>query len=568
MATFDIETTEGVSDKFEMLGFYDGIEGIIFDSVRAFLDAVLVKRYRSFAFYAHNAERFDFKFLIGEFLKMEIGENQIRAANGKILFIKFFQAGERIREIYLCDANRNTWRFVDSFWLMPTSLKKITTSFKVASPKGEIDYAQISIKDPVSRAYCLNDCKGLYESLFAYFNQKIFNGLKPKGTIASNAMQIYRAGMKQPLKGINHEQEQFIRHAYFGGRVEIFRTHGRALNCYDFNSLYPSVMVDSEYPTGLPAWVDRYEQGAMGFYWASINMPDDIGIPPLPVVRNGKLVFPVGQFSGHFSSCELDCALRLGATVKVKRGLVFLHTEKIFTKYVKELYALKAKADKESADYMIAKLYLNGLYGKFGQRREQCSIIRCDSDYAAEKGLTPYLPDFGLYLQKQQSRGAYIMPNIAAWVTAQARLKLYSVLDNNSYYCDTDSIFTPNQLPCSDIDLGALKFEKRIEQAYFLLPKVYYLKLERGLEQVKAKGFGKDFLKSVGEQEFKRALKGDLSGFKTSRYQLLGTKDSIRRFGKVPVMADVKKSLHHTYAKRIVLSDGRTKPLVLCEPVI
>lgn len=541
---------------------FDGTEKIIFASMREFLDYVLTDSYRSFTFYAHFAERFDFKFLIQELLLMEIETGLIAAVNNKRLQIKFIQAGERIREIYIKDGNRNYWRFADSSWLIPSSLAKAAKAYNVEHKKTSIDFDKISIDDPLSRAYCLNDCICLYEILTAYFNQKIFKGLKPKGTIASNAMSVFRSKMTEPIKGISRREEDFIRRAYFGGRVEIFKMHGSNLNYYDFNSLYPSTMVDSPFPVGLPAWVDTFVENLPGFYLASVDMPPEIYIPPLPIVKDGKLIFPCGTFTGYFASCELECAQALGAKIKVKKGIVFHQSKHIFKKYVADLYEMKSKADPEGADYLTAKLYLNGLYGKFGQRREQSAILRCSSDIALEKNLTPYMPEFGLWIEKSQSRGSYIMPNIAAWVTAKARLKLYSVLNKNSYYCDTDSVFTPDVMPCDPHRLGALKLEKTVREAYFLLPKLYHLETTTGTI-TKAKGYGRDFLTKINQATFAAGLTGDFSGFRAEVRRLLGIKESLRRFGKMPVSALCKKSIKTRYNKRQIVDDYDTKPWVL-----
>lgn len=562
-AVFDVETRGGLLGPFEMLGLYDGDEERIFASPKEFLDAVLVDKYRSFTFYAHFAERFDFKFIIQELLDMRYADDKIEAVNGKRLYMKFIQAGDRIREIYLKDGNRNYWRFADSSWLIPTSLKKAGASFGVPVQKGEVDFNKISISDPVSRRYCLDDCICLFQCLGAYFDQKIFEGLKPKGTIASNAMQIFRTTMKDPLKGIDRHAEDFIRKAYFGGRVEIFIQEGRGLNCYDFNSLYPSVMLENEFPIGLPAQVDTYEKGYPGFYEAEVEIPSSINIPPLPCLKDGKLIFPVGRFSGHFVSCELDRVLDLGGSVRVKKGIIFHQSKRIFSTYVKHLYAMKAASDKDGAGYLISKLYLNGLYGKFGQRREQSSIFKCSAIEAARRGLTPYMPEMGLYIEKQESRGGYILPHIAAWVTAKARLKLYDRLTPQVHYCDTDSVYTPETLPCHDTELGALKFEKRVERAYFILPKLYRLELAGGGSITKAKGFGQDFVKDILEADFKKAISGDVRAFSTETEKLLGIKDSLRRFGRCPVVGTVRKSVKTTYDKRVLLPGGGTRPHIL-----
>lgn len=496
---------------------------------------------------------------------MEIGDKEIEAVNGKILKIEFLQAGDKIREIVLKDGNRNYWKFADSFWLIPTSLKKAAESFSVETQKGSIDYDSISFNDYRSRRYCLDDCRALRQVIESYFEQDIFKGLRPKGTIASNAMQIYRTTIKTSLKSISKDMEHFIRRGYFGGRVEIFKMIGSDLNVYDFNSLYPAVMVENSFPVGLPAWVSRFEKGVDGFYEAEIDYDDSVNIPALPVSRDGKLIFPVGKFSGVFSSIELEASQRSGASFKVKKGVIFHVSKNIFKKYVSDLYHLKENSHSDSAMYLMTKLYLNGLYGKFGQRRTQSSIIRCSFKDAAKEGLVPYMPEHGLFIKQSESKGAYILPHIAAWVTSHARLKLFSRLNESTYYCDTDSVFTSENLENDSKRLGALKFEKKVSEAVFLLPKVYHLSGSGSLSYSRVKGFTRDSVKHLNIDDFKAALSGNRKSFNIEYKKLFGIKESLRRFGKCPVSGIAVKSLKQIYNKRIIMPDYSTKPLVLNE---
>lgn len=68
---------------------------------------------------------------------------------------------------------------------------------------------------------------------------------------------------------------------------------------------------------------------------------------------------------GLYFSEEINNAIRFGYKFKVLRGYLF-NKNYIFKDYVEFLYELKVNSTKASPDYIIAKLLLNTLYGRFG----------------------------------------------------------------------------------------------------------------------------------------------------------------------------------------------------------
>lgn len=552
---FDIEANDWI--KFEMVGFYDGEEFIIFHTMKDFLMHVLNKKYRGYRIYAHNGGRYDFRFVIDEI------END-RELNSKFE-LRFLFTADRIRELVLKDTSKHRWYLADSFALLPESLKKLTHDFDVQhKKKDDVDYTDIRKTRQRDRDYLKHDCIGLYEVLEKYFGQKIFQGIKIKGTIASNAMQIFRTTMTAPIKRTSPRMEEFIRRTYFGGRVECFRLYGQQVKHYDFNSLYPAVMIENEMPVGFPVWVDTFERGVPGFYHAEADVPSCVNIPALPVLKDNKLLFPAGSFEGFFTSCEMEAAERHGAKFKIKRGIIFNVTRPLFDDYIKMLYDMKKAADKESAIYFISKIFLNGLYGKFGQKPEKETIIKTTYKDAVKRELVPYLPELSLYKESRVSFAGYLLPHIASWITAKARLKLYDTLNEvkDPLYCDTDSVFTNKTLASDPTRLGALKFEGEYDKAVFLLPKLYALAAGKKYI-VKAKGFGKKLSETISMDSFLKGLGGDLTDFRKEERRLVGIKTGWTRHGKTLVMDIDRKSVHSVYSKRLVMPDFSTKPLVL-----
>lgn len=61
---------------------------------------------------------------------------------------------------------------------------------------------------------------------------------------------------------------------------------------------------------------------------------------------------------------EVYNALKFGYKIEVLRGYQF-ERAKIFKEYVHDMFAIKASSHKSDAMYLISKLLLNSLYGRF-----------------------------------------------------------------------------------------------------------------------------------------------------------------------------------------------------------
>jgi len=64
--------------------------------------------------------------------------------------------------------------------------------------------------------------------------------------------------------------------------------------------------------------------------------------------------------------------MKYGYKFKILRGYTFKQ-DIIFADYVKFLYEMKVHSEKNSPDYIIAKLLLNSLYGRIGMNPECCA---------------------------------------------------------------------------------------------------------------------------------------------------------------------------------------------------
>lgn len=89
---------------------------------------------------------------------------------------------------------------------------------------------------------------------------------------------------------------------------------------------------------------------------------------------------------------------------------------------------------------------------------------------------------------------------IASAITAEARIFMYPFKNLNSntcYYTDTDSVFLEKPLNSEFIgeNLGEFKLEYKINKAYFIAPKVYYVYKEDLTEKFVIKGLKSSELK-------------------------------------------------------------------------
>lgn len=531
-SVFDIESNNWVDHV--VTGYYDGKEFKDYGSIIEFLDDVSKERDGNKTIFAHNGGAFDFNFVLQCIIKGE-GRKKYRLE-------KIFSRGATFLSIELVNRNTGTTLvFRDSLAALPFSLKKLTTDFKTECAKGEWDHEKDFKRrdDPRLLEYLKADCIGLHQVLTSYFNWPLIKEAGTAYTVASQALKVFRTYLDERIVGCNEKVDAFVRKAYFGGRTEVFRPYFKSkgrdkLSCYDVNSLYPSVMRDFSYPTRFKKWSFKYTPNEFGFWEATVHVPRDMYVPPLGTLLRidsktkkveavsdssmGKFIFPTGTFSGVWSSIELEYAKSLGVKVlKIGQGAIFDNGGPIFKEFIEDLYNMRVNAPKDSVDGFICKLLLNSCYGRFGLNLDRENIVQDDGEMPIT-GLTPYefdtgerkdgIPIIERFVKIQQRIDSFTNVAIAAWVTAQARIRMHKEYVKNIdklYYTDTDSIFIEDEGQIeSSKDLGKFKYEYSATEACFLLPKAYCLAGITGLKDVKGKAkTTKEVIKGINEAAMK-----------------------------------------------------------------
>ena len=540
MAVFDTETEDWT--RIYAIGYaIDGNRAIINTSENSndgFIRWLLESLPNNAVVYSHNGGKFDMMFLLDFISREEIEILDFRMIHSSVAMLSFKYDGKSLE-------------FRDSYLILPQGLRSLTNSFDVSHKKKEMDY-ELGKRDPRLVEYLTNDILGLYEVLQQ-------SGLTKKLTLAANSLDDYLRNFNivKPYRlpsGIYAD----ARKAYHGGRCEIYRMRGEDLNYYDVNSLYPYVMSAFDYPTIDSRYHFSDELSEYGFYYAYVRVPN-IKIPVLPVKTQQGLIFPIGRFKGWYCGCELIEAQSMGAEVAVIKGFAPDKTAPIFSSFVGHYY--RQKKESKGAKREIAKLYLNSLYGKFGQRDIIQSYKLVDCDKQLKEGLnTPLMIGNNVFEQcKEKVRGYINRVDIAAQITARARLHLYKLFCeagfDSVYYADTDSIMTSRTLKTGD-GLGELKQLDRVSQFIALSPKLYAYKSQEGDVVLHSKGFRIDQL-SYADFEAQLDGKGRIA---TKRVGMNKFKDYIRR-GELSVV-DVVRVSRKDYLKRLRVPQGYdTRPI-------
>jgi len=601
-------------------GCVDRFLSLLFNRKNTYIDT---------AIYAHNGGNFDFLFLLAWLRARPQFDFAIVPIQSTIQVLKVWRRGKK---------REGCWTFLDSLKLLPMSLAKACTALGIP---GKTDLPLKTHENSrLWEEYNERDNRALYEVLLRTHDlveDKL--GGEVGITTPSTAMRLFRrkylahglAPMMIPRhlhwKACNDDAclgclHSWVRDGYYGGRTEIHRMKGKNLKYYDLNSSYPASMMFTM-PAGNKIEADTYEperyaKKYTGFVECTVYIPPECEIPPLPFrAESGKLLFPSGMFAGTWSTEELELLNHprvKGHVVSVVK-CVWYRRVSVFVDMVTDLYKYRDKSlpGYDSGLSTLAKLILNALYGKFGMKEERESIILVDEGEKPPQNAKPAGGDvsIGIWYETKIQSPCYVIPQIAAHITALARVRLWhvmcSALDRGGklYYCDTDSVITDVELPTGN-ELGALKDEYPGEplDMEFLQPKVYTVFKKIAFEgvhtvecsdpaggtgpagepmpdpackgcsntKVTMKGLPGRFrtpanmlhLLSGGCDEHKQKTK-DCDKCGVVEFERLEKIRSLARkgFRTPPEMVGVKKRIVSEYDKRIRLPDGGTSPIVL-----
>ena len=405
----------------------------------------------------------------------------------------YFEVGKKINKVI----------FYDSLKLLPFSVKKIAKDFHLPISKLEIDYKKNrSVNHKLTKKeieYIKNDV-----TIVAMALESMFKNDLTKMTIGSNALKSYRSMVKnfnRYYPNIPNGIDADIRKSYKGGFTYLNPIYKNKIVynevVLDVNSLYPYVLHSKLLPFGKPIFFEgEYKKSTLyPLYIQMMTCSFELKKDKIPTIQlKNNLKFLPNEYitssKGELitltlTNVDLDLFFEMYDVkdITYHAGWKFKGQYGLFTRYVEKWTndKINAKKEKNYSLYIISKLMLNSLYGKFAKNPN----VRVKIPYL-EDGILHYrLSDL------EESKGLYIP--VGTFVTAYARnvtlraslkIKEYSL---NTYgedryiYSDTDSIHVTNLtddelkniVEVDDYKLGAFKIEEKARRGKYIRQKCY-----------------------------------------------------------------------------------------------
>lgn len=425
--------------------------------------------------------------------------------------------------------------FQDSLKILNFSVEAIAKGFNLPIRKLKIDYRakrEIGhVLTPEEVDYIRNDVEIIARALDIMFKQ----GLN-KMTIASDALSSFKSmckNFRRLFPTLPLEVDADIRQSYKGGFTYCSDKYAGvevgAGAVLDVNSLYPSRMMYEYLPYGKPEpFIGRYKKDPYyNLYVQKLSCifelkPDKI--PSIQIKHSPSFIgneYLKSSDGKIVTLCLTNPDLELFfeqynvEVIAWQGGYKFKSTRGVFNEYIEYWTEQKINAKKEgnAPQYLIAKLMLNSLYGKFG------------TGLTGRKKIPVLFGDEVRYIttQEEEKNGVYLP--VATFITAYARkytietsqmIRDWSLEHHGKdayLYSDTDSIHAnlskeDLEILCDIIDiddfrLGAWKHESSFTRAKFLRQKCYIEEDYDGKINVTIAGFPKKLAHLVNFDNFK-----------------------------------------------------------------
>ena len=441
-------------------------------------------------------------------------------------------------EIYFHVTKKHTNKVTifDSMKILNFSVEKIAKDFNLPIRKLELDYKEKRevghILTPHEIDYIRNDVEIMARALLFMFDEKLL-----KMTIGSDALTSYKEMNKNFLKYfpiLDFNIDSDIRKSYKGGFTYLNDCYiEEEVGCglvLDVNSLYPSVMKYEYLPFGDPLFFEgRYEEDKLyklyiQCFSCSFEVKDGM-IPTLQIKNNPSFISNeyVKSSDGdivtlYLTNIDMELFFEHYNVYDITwhSGWKFKSLKGLFTNYIDYWTERKIRAKKENNNvlYIISKLMLNSLYGKFGLNPR----VRGKIPYLNEDGVVKYK------LGEEEIRNAIYIP-VATFITSYARrktittsqaIKDYTIKKYHQdfyIYSDTDSIHLLEMsdeelkqfVDIDDFRLGAWKIESRFTRGKYIRQKCYIEEYEDKLN-VTVAGLPKKLGKYVNFNNFNKGM--------------------------------------------------------------
>lgn len=442
-------------------------------------------------------------------------------------------------EIYFKVTSKRTVsvKINDSLKILNFSVDKIAKDFKLPISKLEIDYNEIRpighILTDQEVDYIRNDV-----TIMAMALDIMFKAGLTKMTIGSDAISNYKDTItcfSDYFPMLTYEEDEVIRKSYRGGWTYANpkwtnKQIGEGI-VIDKNSMYPYQLSDKLLPFGRPEYYDgHYKEDITYPLWVeTITAKFDLKPNMLPTLQlKNTLGFIPNEYiettKGEYVTITLTSVdYELLVThydvdvLEYHGGYKFKGIKGLFTNYVNKWMTEKNKAKKEdnASMYVISKLCLNSLYGKFGLNPN----TRSKKPYLTEDKILKF------ELLPREIRDSIYVP-VASFTTAYARMDIISnaqaIRDyslskyGKDYflYSDTDSIHAMKLeedelikfMEIDDYKLGAYKVESTFRKACFIRQKCYIEEDYEGIIHSTIAGLPKKLGTDITFENFKKGF--------------------------------------------------------------
>ena len=394
----------------------------------------------------------------------------------------------------------------------------------------------LNLSDKQNKKYCTKDVAYLglgIATLQEFFNEEFPNDLAL--TLPSMSFKTFEDYFipegSEFLHDSRRNDEFFNDNYYFGGHTEKFITGQkvfRGIRYYDVNSLYPFIMkylrinyfkMNRQQPN-IKTLKKLIKQDRTFYAEIRINVnSEELRFFPVFIEKEGFNSYPLGSRVYKVSEVGIKFILKYGGWENIEDVYTILaEDENIktitpFKDFVETFYKIR----KHSRAYdVIAKLILNSLYGKFGQRteRKEKIINSIEEDYIAFKKLNDECtvstfkketPFYQLYRNRL---------DIAGKITESARLYMGEIINETRkhgtvIYTDTDSLMTYvdiQDIPelkhlLDDKELGKLSDEIGYKDSAIILGLKMYHFYKSGKKATKG-------VRKMNLQDFKDVVRG------------------------------------------------------------
>ncbi len=385
---------------------------------------------------------------------------------------------------------------IDSFRFFTSSLKNVAKTLgcknaKMAPPFG-LGNIRFTPKDRKFVEYAKYDAAVEYEIGRAIIKMHEDYDVPVSISAPQFASRVFQRYFIKENQRIPLPNQAILRaslYSYHGGKNGFYVKPAMYENVteLDISSAYPHAMANlPQFIKGRYEYVLKQEMGYCGVYNIRGLLKNCKYSPFLS--HDGKPIWGETKVEDLWvTSYELEEAQRTGEfELEGCRGWIwipdFMESDNALKKYALEFYEKKQSSGKGDPNYLIYKLLLNSLYGKFLQNIEE------DTEIMAEA----VMDEFGHFskIKKTYKAGGLFNPFIGTLITGFVRAHLHKLEHKyESIHSSTDSIKTLQNINIEDLPKGLGGLNAEITGDCIVLRNKLYLHFEGSKKQCKFKNF-------------------------------------------------------------------------------